>query len=726
MPKMKKTVWISELSYRSFFDHVRDGIMIIDHKTGMILDVNKFLIDLLDYSKADFLEKHLWEVGVFKDIAASKENFATLQKKKYIRFEDLPLETKTGKKIDVEFVSNVYEVKGKTIIQCNIRDITTREKTEAALKESQRIMKAEQVIAGIGTYVLNISTGIWEGSEVLDSIFGIDNKYKRSVEGWADVVHPEDRKMMVDYFANEVLGKHIRFDKEYRILRKNDGKTRWVHGFGDLDFGKDKYPTKMIGVIMDITERKKAEEQILDLAHIPLESPRPILRISKTGTILYNNPASEKMLGRWKPQIGGRLDPSIWKIIEPYSSSTESLELEIGIGGKIFLCLLVPVIYRGYLNIYFTDITKSKKNEEALKKSEARFRSYFDMPLHGIAISSPEKKWLEANNKLCSIFGYTHDEIIRLTWPEITYPDDLAADLKQFNRVLSGQIDHYHLDKRFIRKDKTIIWTSLSVGCVRKSDGGVDYLVVLVEDISARKQAEERLKELDRLKDDFLSVTTHELKTPLIPIKSQAQLLLAGDYGKLNRKQEKAVEMIYRNEENLNILTGEVLDVAKIKSNKFLLMVEKIDLSKIITYVINDLKNLAKEKNITISLRRFPEIPPIKADKLRIVQVLNNLIDNAMKFTAENGKMSIEVKSAKKLITVKVKDTGIGINPKNFEKLFLPFFQIDNSLNRKYRGTGLGLAICRGIIEAHGGKIWVESAGEGKGSTFCFTLPVVE
>ncbi len=136
-----------------------------------------------------------------------------------------------------------------------------------------------------------------------------------------------------------------------------------------------------------------------------------------------------------------------------------------------------------------------KKEKEELKKSEARFRSYFDLPLHGIAITSPEKGWIQVNDQICSIMGYSRDEIVRMTWSEMTHPEDLAADLEQFSRILSGQIDQYNMEKRFIRKNGTVVWANLSVGCVRKPDGSVDHTIALLEDITSSKQAEEELRE---------------------------------------------------------------------------------------------------------------------------------------------------------------------------------------------------------------------------------------
>ena len=138
---------------------------------------------------------------------------------------------------------------------------------------------------------------------------------------------------------------------------------------------------------------------------------------------------------------------------------------------------------------------KWKREKEELKKSEARFRSYFDLNLYGIAVTSPEKGWIQVNNRICFIMGYSRDEIVRMTWTEITHPDDLAADLEQFSRVLSGEIEQYNMEKRFIRKNGSVVWTNLSVGCVRNVDGSVDHIVAVIQDITSSKLAEKALKE---------------------------------------------------------------------------------------------------------------------------------------------------------------------------------------------------------------------------------------
>jgi len=136
----KDLLTISEVNYRTLFETTKEGILILDGNTGMIKKVNPFIIDLLGYSEKQFLEKEIWDIGLFKDIIASKENFFELQKQKYIRYEDLPLETADGRMIDVEFISNAYEIDKKKIIQCNIRDITQRKEAEKAIKKMEELL----------------------------------------------------------------------------------------------------------------------------------------------------------------------------------------------------------------------------------------------------------------------------------------------------------------------------------------------------------------------------------------------------------------------------------------------------------------------------------------------------------------------------------------------------------------------------------------------------------
>ncbi len=160
----------------------------------------------------------------------------------------------------------------------------------------------------------------------------------------------------------------------------------------------------------------------------------------------------------------------------------------------------VPLRDRAGQVIYYlganTDIADLKRTEETLRASEARFRSYFELPLVGIGLTGPDKRWWEVNDRLCEMLGYRRAQLLQLSWTELTYPDDLSTDLAQFDRVVGRRIDGYSIDKRFLRQDGSVLYASVSSRCVRKSNGAVDYFVIVVQDITERKQAEEYIQHL--------------------------------------------------------------------------------------------------------------------------------------------------------------------------------------------------------------------------------------
>ena len=265
----------------------------------------------------------------------------------------------------------------------------------------------------------------------------------------------------------------------------------------------------------------------------------------------------------------------------------------------------------------------------------------------------------------------------------------------------------------------------LEKGSKEKEKQRVATLHILKDVDKAKKELEksyEELKGLDKLKTQFLSITSHELRSPITPMKLQMGLLLENRFGKLTKKQKESLEMISKNAEHLDKLIADILDISRIQAGGLKIKPKKIQLADCIKETIENVKSSAHRENITLRAK-IAKLPEITADKHRIIQVLSNLINNAIKFTPAKGKVTIEAEKQKNSVLVKIKDTGIGIAEKDLKKIFEPFFQVDSSYTRKYKGSGLGLSVCKGIIEQHNGKIWAESK-LGKGSTFYLTLPL--
>ena len=229
----------------------------------------------------------------------------------------------------------------------------------------------------------------------------------------------------------------------------------------------------------------------------------------------------------------------------------------------------------------------------------------------------------------------------------------------------------------------------------------------------------ERLKELDKLKSDFVSMVSHELQTPLLSISEALSIVQEEKVGSLNPDQKKFIEIGRRNAARLANLIKDILDLSKIEAGRLEIKREKVNFPVLLSEVIKSLEPQLSGKSINLKITFLKDFPEISADQEAIRRVLTNLLDNAMKFMPEGGDLEISGKEKGKEIEISIKDTGLGIAKENLENIFERFWQD----KRITKGFGLGLSISKSLIELQGGKIWAESEGEGKGATFLFTLP---
>jgi PAS domain S-box-containing protein len=376
----------------------------------------------------------------------------------------------------------------------------------------------------------------------------------------------------------------------------------------------------------------------------------------------------------------------------------------------------------------FRDVTNRKKAEEEIIRSEARFRSYFESAIAGIAITSPSKGWLEVNDYLCKMLGYTKDEISKFTWADLTHPDDLNVDLDNFNKVLMGKTDAYSIEKRFIRKDGRIVWTNISVRCVRLTDGTVEYFVALLFDISERKKFEDELikskikaEESDKLKTAFLHNISHEIRTPMNAIVGFSALLTEPGLDETSRSS--FIDTIIQSSNHLLAIINDIIEISNIEAGIIKSSKNEIQINLVFQRLFDQFYPEAEEK--ALIFRKETPLPDneaiIQSDNTKFIQILSNLLSNAFKFT-EKGRIEFGYTLTERFLHFFVSDTGIGIPGDQCQKIFDRFYQIDHMMARHFEGTGLGLSISKAYVELLGGKIWVDS-NLGKGSIFYFTLP---
>lgn len=236
--------------------------------------------------------------------------------------------------------------------------------------------------------------------------------------------------------------------------------------------------------------------------------------------------------------------------------------------------------------------------------------------------------------------------------------------------------------------------------------------------------AYDELKTLDKLKSDFIDIAAHELRTPLVAVKTYIELILKGKLGKLNKLQQEKLEIGSKNLMQLTRLIDDMLEISRIEAGKLELRTEYCSISDIIELAVDELRAFVEEKHQTLTVNVPANLPALPCDAAMVTKVFKNLVSNAIEYTHYNGRIAIEVHADKAAIHLYVMDNGIGIPKSEQDKVFDKFHIVDQSLSRSERGVGLGLAIVKGIVEGHGGKIWVESA-HGHGSTFHVTLPIL-
>lgn len=721
----------SEIRYRRLFEAAKDGILILNADTGNIIDVNKFLMDLLGYRKDEIVDKKLWEIGAFTDIEMSKKAFLELQTNGYVRYEDLPLEKKDGQLASVEFVSNVYRVDHMKVAQCNIRDITERKRLESISKEHEARFKEIFNKSRDGVLLADPETmrfTMWNKA-MLDMLGYSEEEIKHlSV---ADIHPKKDMPRIIEIFKRSYQEKSPTVN-EMPVKRK-DGSVFYSETNSSAVFLSGK--KHVIGSFRDITERKKAEEalrqskQRLDL-HVK-QTPLGVIEWGMDFKIREWNPAAEKIFGFSSEEAIGKHSNIIvpetaresvdiaWQSLLKQRGGTRLTNNNVCKDGRIIICewFNTPLIDEfgktvGVASLVM-DITEQERSREALSISEASYKAIFESASDGIVIRDIKNfKIVDANNKACEIFCYPKNEMLGLSLELMhngneNYNNDRLKRL--FDEAAHGEPQLFE----WLVKDKLGREFWIETNTKRAVIGGQYRILSIVRDITERKQT-------ISIKEDFMNMVSHELRTPLSAIKEGVSLLLEDKGININADKKEILAITKRNIDRLTRLINQVLDFQKFDAGISKPNLRENDINETINEVYRMMISEASKNKLEFKLNLDNKLPHVNFDKDRIIEVLINLVNNAIKYT-KKGRITIDTGKGDNFIKVSVSDTGCGITEDDMTKLFKRFSQI----TRKVGGSGLGLAICKEIIESHNGKIWAESVFN-KGSAFHFILPITE
>ncbi len=370
---------------------------------------------------------------------------------------------------------------------------------------------------------------------------------------------------------------------------------------------------------------------------------------------------------------------------------------------------------------YETLITEKSQNEEiAWKKykrvlaekreTEAVIRSIAE----GLVVVDSKGKVMMMNPAAEKLLGVSSKEKVGKPVKENVKDEQLISLAKVGASEDDREIEVVAHD------DETKKTLRASSAVIENENGQTIGMVSVLSDITKQK-------ELDRMKSAFVANVTHELRTPLIAIEKSIALILSKATGPVSKDQEQFLSIVDRNVKRLGHLINDLLDLSKLESGKLLLQWEPSSIEQIINESAESFSTWARTKLISIEKNVQRDIPVLHIDPHRIIQVLNNLIGNALKFTPNNGKITIEaqVRNDMGVVEVGVADTGIGISEEDLAKIFDRFYQVGERVSTDVSGTGIGLTVAKEIVELHRGRIWVESK-KGYGTKFIFTLPLTE
>ncbi|QLE59483.1 PAS domain S-box protein [Nostoc sp. TCL26-01] len=598
-----------------------------------------------------------------------------------------------------------------------------------------------------------------------------------------DIRGAGDRFATIDFSLKPVFdetGQVVLLIPEGRdVTSRKQAEAALRQAYDELELRVQERTTEIVesnaALQAEIKERQRIESELRDTTRLQqaiLDSANyTIISTTKDGIIMTFNAAAQKFLGYTPQEVVGKKTPIIihdWdEVVQASKEVSQELGIEIEPGFETFVAksrlgqiaerewsyirkdgsrfpvlLSVTPLYdaenniTGFLGIG-SDITTIKRAEEELRHLSKALES----AVEGISQLDTQGHYIKVNPAYANTAGYQPEEMIGMEWPVTVHPEDMDKMIAAYQQMLkNGKVE---LEARAIRKDGSVF--DKQVVMITAYDQQQRFIghYCFMKDISDRR-------EVERLKDEFVSVVSHELRTPLTSISGALDLLASGVLRADSEDAQRMLNIAANNTDRLVRLINDILDIERIESGKVQITPQTCNAADLMNQSLEIIAEMAEQAEVKISVSSVSA--HLWADPDRIIQVFTNLLSNAIKFSPPGSIVSVSGElitgenqhktnrginqgkelttplanniSEKRYVLFRVKDQGRGIPDNKLQSIFERFGQVDASDSRQKGGTGLGLAICRSILHHHGGEIWAEST-LGEGSTFFFTLPIV-
>jgi PAS domain S-box-containing protein len=641
-----------------------------------------------------------------------------------------------------------------------VQDVTAARAREEALADTLRRLGEARALARIGNWEVDLATRAAEWSDELFDLYGVDRaSFTPTLDGFCQLLSPEEADELRRHVARaEETGEGWENDI---TMTMPDGQVRVFHGRAQVDLDDEGRPVRIRGTRQDVTALRSREAQLREAEErFRLsfdEAPIGVALVALDGRWLRVNRALCQIVGYSAEQM---LTLGFQDITHPddvgadieYIRRLLAGEIETNQIDKRYVHADGHVVWiqlnvslarddRGrplYFITQVQDITGRRTTEEKVRSSEERFRGLLESAPDAMVIVGAEGRIELVNRQTEQLFGYDRGELlgqpVEILIPEKFRPRH-AAHRSGFIGDPKVRPMGAGLELFGVRRDGTEFPVEISLSPMETDQGRL--VSAAIRDITERKRAEsivlgalkrereltESLRELDRIKSDFVATVSHELRTPLTNIIGTIEMLAEGDYGELNPMQRRTVDVLDRNSHRLLDLIKDLLDLNHIESGGLGLQRSATDLGELFERVESQVVSLAANKRIVLRFDSSGDLGHVVVDSHQVERALLNLVTNAIKFTPDEGTVSVRAERTGDRLRFVVSDTGMGIPENEQPHLFTRFFRSSIATENAIPGTGLGLVIVKHIVEGHGGTISVASK-VGEGTTVTVSLPL--
>jgi PAS domain S-box-containing protein len=659
----------------------------------------------------------------------------------------------TGQLTGEVSVSPVFDDKGIcTHLVGSVHDITERTQAEAALRESEERFRFAQKAAGIGTFDWNIETGASAWTPELEVMYGLPpGGFPGTQEAWVNLVHGDDRVRVLQRLR-ESLETGAPAEEEWRVIWP-DHSLHWIVGRWQVVKNATGEPLHVVGINIDVTNRKHMEEALrkseerfrlaskaTNDAIWDIDLKAETVSWNDMYSVVYGRPESANSLQFWidrihpkdRAQTVGDFQAALGRGAASWSAEYRFRRVD-GEWAYIHDRAYIARDQSGKawrVIGAMQDLTEQKKAEAALRESEERFRRVFEEGPLGMALQSPDHRFLKVNNAFCQMVGYSAAELVaQMSFVDLTHPDDVQTDLELSDRLFRPEIPSYRMQKRYVTKDGAILWVNLTKSMIVDNDGAPLYGITMVEDITESKRAQEEGFARQKLESvgTLASGIVHDFNNLLGSVLAQAEVAIA------ELAANSTPEMELRLIRDVAIKGGEIVRELMIYSGTESEVLEPLDVSRIVIGMLDLLRvSISKHAALETDLRQ--NLPAVRANASQIRRIVMNLVTNASEAMGErDGVIRVstscvtvgQAEATSKGVPVgdylqfEVSDMGKGMSPEIKARMFDPFF------TTKSAGRGLGMAVVHGIVRNIQGAIELISE-PGMGTTCRILLPVIQ